>query len=64
MVKEAKDSQGQSIAAIKKKDVKDGQACFTEVIKQNDLSAHKEGCPPPVPSRNKWVDETISKDTF
>ena len=36
----------------------------TEVIKQNDLLMRKDGCPPPVPPRDKWVDDTISEDTF
>ena len=36
----------------------------TEVIKQNDLLVRKDGCPPLVLPWDKWVDDTISEDTF
>ena len=45
-----------------KKSVKSHHARFN--IKQNDLLVCKDGCPPLVPSRDKWVDDTISEDTF
>ena len=41
-----------------------GQACTAEVIKHNDLLVHKDGCASPIPPWDKWVNDTISKDTF
>ena len=54
--------QSQWAEAPMKKSAKNHQARF--IVKQNDLLVRKDGCPPPVPSRDKWVDDTISEDTF
>ena len=39
-------------------------AQVTEVIKQNDLLVCKDSYPPLIPPQDKWVDDTISEDTF
>ena len=62
MENETKENQSRGAEAVKKKSVKSYQACLT--IKQNDLLVRKDVCPPPVPPRDKWVDDTISEDTF
>ena len=39
-------------------------ACTIELTKQDDLLVCKGSCVPLVPPQDKWVDDTISKDTF
>ena len=56
------ENQSQRAEAPMKKNVKNHRARF--IIKQNDLLVHKDGYPPPVPSWDKWVDDTIFEDTF